>query len=243
MQDTLYYWPLPFRGVFMLYAAAVTDVPFNWADMDGVAALKSAPVSEQPVPFMAPPLYHDADADLWVSQLPAILMHLGDKFDLLPPGTADRARTLKLICDANDVLEEMTCNCGRTMWTQEAWNEFAATRLPRWMQVFEETATRSGMTENSGTILGTAKIGMADLATAALWSTMLQTFDPLRPLMGRHAPITGAHCARISALPEIRAAFDARASQFATGWCGGQIEASLRSVLAAWPGPDATPKP
>lgn len=238
MTDTLYYWPLPFRGSFVLYATAWAGAELRWTGFEQVAALKSKAVGDQPIPFMAPPLYHDADAELWVSQLPAILMHVGGKFGLLPDSLSDRTRTLKLICDANDVSEEMTCNCGRTMWTQEAWDDFAATRLPRWMQVFEDTARRSGMTAQGGTMLGTDTIGMADLATAALWSTATTCLPALRPLLDRHAPKVAAHCDRITATPRIRTALDQRAPIWGDAWCGGQIEASIRAALAGWPGPN-----
>ncbi|SFD24010.1 hypothetical protein [Tropicimonas isoalkanivorans] len=228
---TLYYWPLPFRGHFVRYVLAHAGADWRDASTGDLVALKGAPVAEQPVPFMAPPLLHDRPGDLWLAQLPAILGHLGRTFGLYPGTPAQDALTTALIGNAGDVLEEITCNCGRTMWTRPAWEEFTSDRLPRWMQIFEEIGRRHGLTETDGFILGTPEAGLADLATAALWFTMTDTLPGLAPLLDRHAPSISALSRRIATTPAIadmRAAWDA---QHDRAYCGGQIEASIRSML------------
>ncbi|SNT38845.1 glutathione S-transferase family protein [Tropicimonas sediminicola] len=231
---TLYYWPIPFRGHFIRYVLAHAGASWEEAPTEALMALKEAPASEQPTPFMAPPFLHDHGAGLWLSQLPAILAYLGQKHGLLPEAPELRALTLKVLGDANDVLEEVSCNCGREMWTQEAWDDFAESRLPRWMEIFEETGRRHGLTVGGGSLLGTDAPTLADLATAALWVTMTERLPALAPLLDTHAPAVAALSRRVADTPriaEMRRDFDRRFG--GSSYCGGHIEASLRDVLAA----------
>lgn len=230
---TLYYWPLPFRGQFIRYVMAHASARWEDAPVDRLSALRGLPVGAQPLPFMAPPLLHDHAADLQVAQLPAILAYLGRKHALLPGEPARDALTMKVIGDANDVLEEITLNGGREMWTRAGWDTFTATRLPRWLQIFEETGRRHGLTGQGGYMLGTATPSLADLTTAALWFTMAEKLPMLRPLLEAHAPAILALSARIAHLPALsRLRAESDAMYGATLYCGGQIEASIRERLA-----------
>ncbi len=227
----LYYWPIPFRGHFIRYTLAHAGASWEEPDTEALLAIKSAPVADQATPMMAPPILHDRSCELWLSQLPAILMHLGHRYGLLPGQEAAEALTLKMICDANDVLQETTRNCGAQMWTPQAWAEFAADRLPRWMEIFEETGRRHGLEPQGGHILGTDRPTLADLATAALWHTMTDRLPPLAPLLQDRAPAIAGLSARIAALPSIAAMRQDWDRTHGNTWCGGQIEASLRAVL------------
>ncbi|MGG2475899.1 glutathione S-transferase, partial [Rhizobium sp. BR5] len=40
--------------------------------------------------------------------------------------------------DANDVLDELTLDGGREMWTPEKWEKFVP-RLQKWVRIFEDT--------------------------------------------------------------------------------------------------------
>lgn len=227
----LFYWPVPFRGHFVRYVLAYAGAAWEEPDTETLLAIKSAPVADQPAPMMAPPMLHDRRAGLWLSQLPAILMHLGERHDLLPPDPSARTLTLKLICDAGDVLEEVTRNCGAQMWTPATWANITADRLPRWMEIFEETGRRHGLESQGGHILGTDRPSLADLAAAALWHTMADKLPPLAPMLDRHATAIAGLSARIASLPaiaEMRAEWDRSHGDV---WCGGRIEASLRAVL------------
>ncbi len=229
---TLHYWPIPFRGHFIRYVLAEADAVLHEADTDALIALKSQPVAQQPTPMMAPPMLHEHATDLWLSQLPAILIHLGRRHDLMPGDATRDALTLKLICDCNDVLEEITCNCGRTMWTARDWQGFATNRLPRWMQIFENLGRRHGLSDKAGHILGTDTPTLADLATSALWFTMIDKLPVLAPLLETHAPAIAALSRRIADRPAIaamRATWDAAHGDI---YCAGEIEKSLRAVLA-----------
>ena len=64
-----------------------------------------------------------------------------------------RALTLKIVCDANDVIDEMTNDGGREMWTDKRWAAFVP-RLKKWMSFWEETGRRHGLTADAGFLLG-----------------------------------------------------------------------------------------
>lgn len=228
---SLYYWPIPFRGHFIRYVLAHVGAGWDEPDVDALVALKTAPVAQQPLPFMAPPLLQDRAAGIWLSQMPAILGYIGQVHGLMPRDPARAALVAKIISDANDVLEEITRDCGAKMWTQDAWDGFAADRLPRWLQIFETTGRAHGLRAESGFLLGGAEPGLADLVTAALWHSMAEKLPPLEPLIRRHAPAVANLAWRIAETPAIA---EMRARQDAANgnaYCGGEIERSLRAVL------------
>jgi glutathione S-transferase len=162
--------------------------------------------------------------------MPAILAYLGRKHGLLPGDPARDALTDKIVADANDVLYEMTLHNGAQMWTQENWKAYRP-RLVRWMEIFEETGRRHGLTVGAGHHLGTAKPGVADLTTYVLWGVMTAKLPPLRPLLEETAPAIASLSDRIAALPEQADLRTKSDEQYGDEWCSGQIEASLRAVL------------
>lgn len=192
--------------------------------------MDSAP-AEQLVPHMGPPVLTDHTTGFSLSQMPAILSYLGAKHHgLIPDNPALAALTAKLVADANDVLYEMTRHNGAQMWTKKAWRAYQP-RLGRWMEIFEETGRRRGLTANSGFILGTETPGLADLTAHILWGTMTVKFPSLRPMLDATAPAIAGLSDRIGELPEqaeLRTRSDA---EYGDEWCSGQIEASLRTVL------------
>lgn len=227
----LYYWPLPFRGHFVRYVLAHVGAKWDEPDVEALIRLKSQPVEDQPLPLMAPPVLHDREAGLHLSQMPAILSYLGRKHCLMPGDPTRDALTLKVICDAGDVLQEITCNCGATMWTRQSWDAFAADRLPRWMQIFEEMGRRHGLSPDTGHLLGTSEPGLADLASAALWHTMAEKLPKIGGMLRTGAPAIAHHSSRIAEIPAIAAMRRDCDTRFGGAYCGGQIEASLRAVL------------
>ncbi|MCB9688586.1 MAG: glutathione S-transferase [Alphaproteobacteria bacterium] len=229
MTCTLYYWPIPFRGQFVRWVLAHAGA--SWEEV-GPGAMKDRPVTDQPVPHMAPPLLVDDEAGVALSQLPAILTYLAGRHGLLPGDPERDAATLKLVCDANDVLDELTRNGGSQMWTREAWDRFVSRRLPRWMSIFEETGRRHGLTADGGTLLGTPELGLADLVTETLWFTMTDKLPELAPLLRDTAPAVAALSTRIAERPPIAALRERTDAAWGRTWCGGQIEASLREMLA-----------
>ena len=140
----LYYWSVPFRGQFV--RAVLAHAGKTWTEHDGaaIAKLMGGEATLMPVPFMGPPLLVDRQADVAIAQTTAIILYLGETLDLLPGTPALRAMTLKLVADANDVIDEITLDGGRQMWTPARWRAFVP-RLKRWMSFWEETgASRPG---------------------------------------------------------------------------------------------------
>ncbi|MFC3612831.1 glutathione S-transferase [Lutimaribacter marinistellae] len=233
---TLYYWPIPFRAQFARYILAHAGQPWTEPDRDAVMALYQTDIAEQPVPFMGPPVLQDAEHDAWISQAPAICSYLGEELDLMPGDPVGDAMTRKVLGDCIDVLHALTRNCGDQMWTQESWNNFAAHRLPRWLQIFEDLGRRNGLGAEHGTLLGTPSPGVADLACSALWVTIVDTLPALEGTISDHAPNVLALSRRLAAAPAITRLRAEQAERWGDVWCEGQIEASLRSVLADWAG-------
>lgn len=227
----LYYWPAPFRGQFVRAVLAFAGQDWTEAGAEEISGLMGRPVADMPVPFMGPPVLLDGAADVAIAQMPAIILYLGETLDLLPATPAARAMTLKVVHDANDVIDELTLDGGRQMWTKARWAEFEP-RLRKWMSFWEETGRRHGLTEASGFLLGGEAPGVADVVTATLWTTMADRFPALDAILQDAAPMTAALSRRVAALPPLAALAAQAKADYGETWCGGQIEASLRKVLA-----------
>ncbi|MCY6382319.1 glutathione S-transferase [Hoeflea prorocentri] len=227
---TLYYWPIAFRGQFIRAVLTAAGSTWDEADFDTIAALKSKPPADQPVPHMGPPVLIDHATGFSLSQMPAILAYLGEKHGLTPDEPQGVALTNKVVADANDVLYEMTLYNGAQMWTPDSWSAFRP-RLKRWMSMFEEIGRRHKMTAEAGTLLGTSHPGIADLTTYVLWHTMTEKLPTLLPLLEETAPATAGLCRRIADIPQQAALREKSDALYGDTWCAGQIEASLRTVL------------
>jgi glutathione S-transferase len=228
----LYYWPLPFRGQFVRAVLAVAGKTWTEGDAEAIAALMEGPVKQMPVPFMGPPLLIDKDAGFAIAEMPAIILYLGETLDLMPDKPALRAMTMKVVNDANDVIDDITLDGGREMWTEKRWRAFIP-RLRKWMSLWEETGRRHGLKADSGFLLGGETPGIADVATAILWSTMADRFAKIEAILEEAAPMTAALARRVSELPPLAKLADMARRDYGDAYCGGQIEASLRKVLNA----------
>jgi glutathione S-transferase len=225
----LYYWPVPFRGQFVRAVLAFAGKTWTEADADAIAALMDAAPKDMPIPFTGPPMLIDHATGFAIAQMPAIVIYLGETLDLLPATPAPRALTLKIVADANDVIDELTLNGGVQMWTPQRWRTFVP-RLKRWMSFWEDTGRRHGLAADSGFLLGGDAPGIVDVVTATLWTTMTDRFPTLGALLEDAAPNTAALSRRISALPRL-AELAARARRdWGDVYCGGRIEASLRAI-------------
>src|SRR6185312_7368432 len=145
----LYYWSVPFRGQFVRAVLAYGGKSWTEAGDGAIAKLMAGPVKRMPAPFMGPPMLVDKRADFAIAEMPAIVLYLGETLDLLPATSALRATTMKVVNDANDVLDEITRDGGRQMWTAKRWQDFVP-RLKKWMSLWEETGRRHGLKESSG---------------------------------------------------------------------------------------------
>jgi glutathione S-transferase len=228
----LYYWSAPFRGQFVRAVLAYAGMSWTEAGDEAISELMSAPVKKMPVPFMGPPLLVDKNANFAIAQMPAIVLYLGETLGLMPEDVELRALTMKIVCDANDVLDELTLDGGRQMWTKKSWQEYVP-RLKKWMSFWEETGRRNGLESDQGFLLGGDEPGIADIVTATLWSTMSDRFPAIAALFAETAPLTAGLTRRIAELhPLAKLAARAR-HDYGDVWCGGQIEESLRKVLEA----------
>ncbi len=227
---TLYYWPIPFRGQFVRSVLAHVHATWDEAGISAISPLKDTAPAEQPVPHMGPPVLTDHAADISLAQTPAILAYLGGKHGLIPNDSPRDALTVKIVADANDVLYEMTLHNGAQMWNQTRWNAYRP-RLGRWMEIFEETGRRHGLTAQADYLLGTETPGVADFTVHSLWGTMTAKLPSLRPMLDATAPAIAGLSDRIAGLPEQEELRTQSDAEYGNEWCGGQIEASLRSVL------------
>ncbi|CAN5337152.1 glutathione S-transferase [soil metagenome] len=226
----LHYWPLPFRGQFIRAILAHAGKTWNEFDAEAIDALMSAEPADQPVPFMGPPVLIEHATGIALAQMPAIACYLGDTLELMPPGPAGRAMALKVVNDANDVIDELTLNGGMKMWTARSWQQFIP-RLEHWMTIFETTAARHGVTRERGFLLGGESASIADIVTATLWSTMAARFPALGKRLDKTAPLTAALAARMAQTPALAQLAATTQDRFGDAYCGGQIEKSLRAVV------------
>ena len=228
----LYYWPIPFRGNFVKVLFAYKQEPLELAAVPELVKLKNLPVAEQPCPFMAPPYLHDKEADLYLSQLPAIMNYCSAKLGLLPEALDKQALALKVMEDANDMLAEMSRGNGARMWDKEAWLAFVAPsggRFVRWLQIFEALGTKHGLTLERGFLLGTEGATMADLVVFALLNTMERSLPELKTVLREHAPKAMALTDRLAQSGGLKAFLETQKE--VKVWCGGYIEKSIRAML------------
>ncbi|WP_018389335.1 hypothetical protein [Ancylobacter sp. FA202] len=225
-----YYWPVPFRGQFIRALMAYAGKSWDEHGADEIEALMQCPPARQPVAFMGPPVLVERRSGLALSQMPAIALYLGETLGLIGNEAGRRALTVKVVIDANDVLDEVTLDGGRQMWTPTKWEDFIP-RLVHWMTIWEATGLRYGLTEERGYLLGTAEPGVADIVTSTLWSTMSDRFPVIQELLETHAPCLAALTRRVAAVPALAALRQKSFELYGTAYCGGQIEKSLRQVL------------
>lgn len=224
------YWSVPFRGQFV--RAVLAFVGKSWTEVDDgkIANVMNGEVRDMPVPFMGPPVLTDNRSGFVVSEMPAILLYLGDTLKLLPGTPELRAMTMKVINDANDVIDEITLDGGREMWTAKKW-EAAIPRYRKWLAIWEETGRRHGLKADSGFMLGEKTPGIADVVTATLWGTMADRFERISDLLEESAPMTAALSKRIYEIPALRHLAERAKADYGDAYAGGEIGASMAKVL------------
>ncbi|MCZ7482873.1 glutathione S-transferase [Rhizobium rhizogenes] len=225
----LYYWPVPFRGQFIRGILAHGGCSWDEHGADAIDDIMHREVGKQPIAFMGPPVLIDRQRNFAISQMPAIAIYLGERLDILPAAAEGRALSAKVVNDANDVLDELTLNGGREMWTPEKWREFVP-RLQKWLRIFEDTGARNGLTAHSGFMLGTEKAGVADIVTALLWTTMADRFAVIKGIIEDTSPVIWALSSRVGATAPLAALSRRSFEDYGDAYCGGEIEKSLRKV-------------
>lgn len=226
----LLYWSAPFRGQFVRAVLAFAGKTWTEGGDAKIARLMDGPIEDMPVAFMGPPVLIDHIADVALAEMPAIILYLGETLDLMPNTPGQRAMTIKIVNDANDVIDEITLNGGDHMWTEKRWEEFVP-RLQKWMSIWEDTGRRNGLHKEAGYILGGRAPGIADIITATLWTTMTERFSKIRDLFEETAPMTAALCQRVSALPALIKLAETARRDYGQAYAGGQIGASMAKIL------------
>ena len=226
----LHYWQLPFRGQFIRAILAFAGQRWDEFDDGAIAKAMDDDVRRQPIPFKGPPMLVDKRSGFALAQMPAIAYWLGETLDLLPAGVDAKALSLKVVNDCNDIIDELTIDGGKQMWTPRRWKEFLP-RLERWMAIFEETGRRHHLKADAGFLLGGTRPGVADIVTATLWSTAGDRFPTIAKLLAREAPAIAGLTRRMAAEPSLANLARVTREQFGDAWCGGEIEKSLRRVI------------
>lgn len=226
----LLYWSAPFRGQFVRAVLAFAGKTWTEGGDAKISRLMEGPVDDTPVPFMGPPVLIDHKADVALAEMPAIILYLGETLDLMPNTPERRAMTMKIVNDANDVIDEVTLNGGDHMWTEKRWEEFSP-RLAKWMSIWEDTGRRNGLEKDAGYILGGLEPGIADVITATLWTTMTERFSKIHDLFEETAPVTAALCRRVSALPPLIKLAETSRNDYGQAYAGGKIGASMAKIL------------
>ena len=220
----LIYWPLPFRGAFVSYLFAYRDVPLlEGASFEQINELKDQHPGKQDVPFVGPPVLRELESNRALSQMPAIVLYVSRKLGLMPDDSFEMAMAMKILMDCNDVLMEICRYNGSSMWTHEEWTQFRLQRLPRWMQIFEESLNRG--------CIGEDRVTFADIAVFALFGNMTRCLPELEADLLNHAPGIHALCKRIGSQPSLAAFVADEERKYGKLYCGGQIEESIRKML------------
>ena len=230
---TLFYWPINFRGHFVKSLLRYAGREFAEAPPSDLVALKNAPVSAgNAAIFMAPPVLKDGD--LYISQTPAILAHLGRQCGLSPANPHKLALCDMVVGNCGDIINELTRGCGMKRWDNidvSDFEAFVSGRFSRWLQIVEAIAVREGLEANGGFYLGTDSATYADTTIFAVFATMSKCLPLLEPVLRSHMPCVMALCDR---LVQSNAGLQLLMSDTsADRYCGGFIEKSIRATLAA----------
>ena len=225
----LYYWQMPFRGQFIRAILAWAGQRWDEFGDGDVGKTMDADVARQAIPFKGPPMIFDKRSGFALAQMPAITYWLGETLDLLPQGVDAKAWTLKVVNDANDVIDELSLDGGKQMWTPQRWKDYQ-TRLRRWMAIWEETGRRHGLTAEAGHLLD-GKTGVADIVTATLWGTLAERFPSIGELLAERAPAVAGLTRRLMAEPALANLAAVSRERFGDSYCGGEIEKSMKRVI------------
>lgn len=227
MKYKLYYWDVPFRGIFPQLFLEEVGAKYEYHDASEIYPNKSLEIHN---PGMAPPYLYDIKNERYLPQMPAILIHLAREYKYMPQKIETFDLAVKTIMDCHDILTEMTNNGGQLMWNQKEWKEFRTNRLSLWMKIFEKTGQEHGFKSENGYLLGST-ITVADIATTALFGTMIHSFPELKHDFEKHAPHVAKLCNRIEARPFIKPFLEKNRKKYGRSYCGGKIEKSLREMI------------
>ena len=195
------------------------------ADVDACKTLLAQAPTEQAIPVVGLPVLVDRQQNRTLSQAPAIVHYLAHELDLAPSDPFELALSTKVLMDCNDLLMEICRYNGSFMWERETWQPFRTDRLVHWMQVFEQSLNRGHF--------GQSTVTFADTSVFALFGNMTRCLPELAPDLKQHAPGVHQFCQAFGAQPSIAQCVAWQQEQYGSLYCGGQIEQSIRKMLAA----------
>ncbi|KAA8497189.1 putative glutathione S-transferase gst-36 [Porphyridium purpureum] len=225
----LYYHDILFRGQFVRCLLELANEQYEQVPSAELYALKAQPPSQaSQALFMAPPLLEDDG--FFIAQTPAIVSYLARKCGMMPTDNHDIATADMVVNNGNDLIRELTCDCGAAMWTQDAFDAFVSDRFLRWLAIFEYTARQkaAGRTEPCYYLGNKEGPTYADSTLYAVFATMQAALPQLSPILRQHMPRVMSLCDRLGTNPNLVALAHRQGS---LPYCGGQIEQSLRAVL------------
>lgn len=221
-QYRLYYWDVPFRGIFPQLFLEEVGAKYTFHDASEIYPERSLTIHH---PGMAPPYLYEEKTRSYFAQMPAIMLHLAREFDLLPKRTESFDLAVKTIMDCHDILLEITNFYGKSIWTEGEWHEFRTDRLSKWMRIFELTHGKGHRF-----FLG-SEISVADIAVTALFGTMIHSFPQLRSDLENNAPRILALCDRLEERPRLKPFLTSQRKKYGEIYCGGEIEKSIRKMV------------
>jgi glutathione S-transferase len=145
------------------------------------------------------------------------------ELDLMPEDDFQRAISLKILMDCNDVLMEICRYNGSFMWERDDWIGFRSRRFPRWLAIFEESLERG--------FFGQESVTFADIGVYALLGNLMRCLPQLDADVVAHAPGTHALCQRIGSIPSLARYVAEQETLYGETYCGSQIEQSIRRML------------
>lgn len=200
---------------------------FSQADSDEVLAVKNNEIAKQTILGMAPPYLVDTATGVKLAQMPAIMLYLAEKYQLLPKGAFAASRMQRVLGDVTDLLADITRNNGHQLWDKDAWREFLDSRLPRWAQICERHLTELG------TAIATdgQSPNAVDLSIWATWGNFYEHFPALNSWFEEFAPGIIEHHRLLPSCPHLHDWWARTHEHYGDIYCGGQIEASLREMM------------
>ncbi|MEA1649715.1 hypothetical protein UAJ10_11910 [Nitrospirillum sp. BR 11164] len=99
------------------------------------------------------------------------------------------------------------------------------------MSIFEASGQRHGLRRDHGLMLGGDTVGVADIVTATLWSTLRRVFPGIGTMLDETAPGIAALSRRVWRTPALAAWDRESVRRYGDSYCGGQIEKSLKRAV------------
>eukprot|EP00485_Elphidium_margaritaceum_P002779 CAMPEP_0202698330 /NCGR_PEP_ID=MMETSP1385-20130828/11601_1 /ASSEMBLY_ACC=CAM_ASM_000861 /TAXON_ID=933848 /ORGANISM="Elphidium margaritaceum" /LENGTH=239 /DNA_ID=CAMNT_0049355017 /DNA_START=49 /DNA_END=768 /DNA_ORIENTATION=- len=229
----IYYWPIQFRGNFLKLILEEKGIKYSCTrDWESMQQLMAKEIKQREFPYFAPPILKHGD--FISSQMAASAQYLAKKYNMDAKSLEDSTHALMICMNANDILCELTRNCGAQQWTDvKDWQTFKSTRLVRWLDILTELLQRnaSNDTKDAGKTLfyfGT-DVTYADTSVFHVLYSLI-SFMRMKDLVESSYPLLYRFYEQIYSRPNINA-FIKQQEADKLEWCGGLIEKSMLAMM------------